>query len=54
MRAPAPAGYEEGMKTFLAEHWIWIAVPFLVVAAAVVALLATDTDAVSPFIYPLE
>jgi hypothetical protein len=47
------AGYEEGMKAFLRENWIWIAAPILLVAALVVALLAFTTDAVSPFDYTL-
>jgi hypothetical protein len=40
------------MKSFLCEYWLWIVGPFLVVAAVVIALLATTSDEVSPFVYP--
>ena len=41
------------MKSFLREYWLWILVPFMVVAMglAVFLFLASDSSGSSPFIY---
>lgn len=41
------------MGKFLRENWIWIALPFAVVLAAmaILLLMAEEGDAAAPFIY---
>ena len=40
------------MKDFLAEYWLWILIPSLVVAIGIFLLvMATNDDSASPFVY---
>ena len=40
------------MKAFLKEYWLWILIPFVLVAGAIaVALLMMSNDGSSPFVY---
>jgi hypothetical protein len=41
------------MKTFLRENWLWIAAPFVIVAAVVITVIVTTKDVVAPFVYTL-
>jgi len=47
----SPAGRSD-MKAFLKEYWLWIVIPFVLVAGAVlVAVLMMSDDGASPFVY---
>jgi len=40
------------MKAFLKEYWLWILIPFVLVAGAItVALVMMSNDGASPFVY---
>jgi len=41
------------MKDFLADYWLWMAIPFVLVVAALAFLYfwADGGDAASPFVY---
>ena len=43
------------MKDFLAEYWLWMAVPFLLVVGGLVFLYfwADAGDSTSPFVYDI-
>ena len=44
------------MKTFLREYWLWILVPFMVVAVGLAVffwVVSQDAGGSSPFIYNL-
>ena len=44
------------MKTFLREYWLWILVPFMVVAVGLglaLWMMSRDAGGSSPFIYTL-
>ena len=48
------ARHTETMKDFLAEFWLWIAVPFVVVIGGLLLLyFLAGGDEASPFIYNL-